>query len=40
MAITSSSKKTESLLLTDQLLTDVADKSTQAQNILNKSFDD
>jgi 3'-phosphoadenosine 5'-phosphosulfate sulfotransferase (PAPS reductase)/FAD synthetase len=40
MAITTSSKKTESLLLTDQLKTDVADKSTQAQNLLNQSFDD
>ena len=33
-------KKTESLLLTDQLKTEVADKSTQAQNFLSKSFND
>ena len=39
MAITTPSKKTESILLTDQLKTDIADKSTQAQNLLNQSFD-
>ena len=40
MALSSHSKKTESLLLTDQLKTEVADKSTQAQNFLSKSFND
>ena len=40
MAITTPSKKTESILLTDQLKTDIADKSKQAQNLLNQSFDD
>ena len=40
MALSSHSKKTESLLLTDQLKSEVADKSTQAQNFLSKSFND